>query len=298
MHHDDAVAQSDLAGGYYNPGFVSSFDTALLKEAAIDHYYQDHSELPSSGYPSLSAGRVGGSQLHNVTPGWYGLGSFSSAFPQTANQNRSQSHEYYAEPVQGYDALSFGTGSIDSLYAEADHQPPQKNLPGIPPLVLPVQAGPKYLTAHEQLLFPPALGPQHRSVSTKKVKKTYPCLHPKCGKVLSRASDLVRHERTIHNKGAAFHCPEPACKYHEGKGFPRYDKLLSHRRNADGLRKDEQLSLWQYQLEDRRREFSLLPKDERDRRMEIILQTCPWLREEMNDDNTLARYELALEPTT
>lgn len=56
-----------------------------------------------------------------------------------------------------------------------------------------------------------------------------------CHKSFTRKSDLIRHDRTIHNPRNSFWCPIPGCKRNEnypgiGKPFAREDKLKAHKK--------------------------------------------------------------------
>jgi len=267
-YQDDVAAQRNLAGSY-GLGFVSSFNTASPYAAAIDHCSQYSSESRGFKCPSALLEGLDESRLYGATPDWYAEGSFGSTAIQSASQSFPRSNGYCTEPMQGYDAMSSGTGPVDTTYTGPEHQSAHNYPSEFPSLLYSAWNGNMYTVANEQLPFAPALGSQHPSTSAEKVKKGYSCFHPKCGKVVSRASDLARHYQSIHNRETTFHCSEPACKYHEEKGFSRYDKLLSHQRNAHGVRRDEQLS----KLEYRRHEFSLLPKDEQNRRVKRLAQT-------------------------
>lgn len=62
------------------------------------------------------------------------------------------------------------------------------------------------------------------------------CTHPTCSSTFKRPSDLHRHAK-VHQPGARkYECFVPGCPYRGARGFLRRDKLLSHQRNAHGLR--------------------------------------------------------------
>ncbi|MCJ1382678.1 hypothetical protein MMC17_005791 [Xylographa soralifera] len=66
----------------------------------------------------------------------------------------------------------------------------------------------------------------------------FPCSFRGCAKSFKRSTDRDRHSRIHQPDAPSYHCAALGCKYSEGKGFYRHDKLLSHERNVHKMHKD------------------------------------------------------------
>ncbi|MCJ1402323.1 hypothetical protein MMC11_005543 [Xylographa trunciseda] len=81
------------------------------------------------------------------------------------------------------------------------------------------------------------LGQQSSSTNTIAIDNAlrFPCSFLGCTKAFKRSADRDRHYRKHQPEAASYHCAVMGCKYNEGKGFYRHDKLLSHERNVHKL---------------------------------------------------------------
>ena len=66
----------------------------------------------------------------------------------------------------------------------------------------------------------------------------FQCSFLGCTKSFKRSADRDGHSRKNQLGGASYHCATMECKYSEGKGFYRHDKLLSHERNVHKMHKE------------------------------------------------------------
>ena len=61
----------------------------------------------------------------------------------------------------------------------------------------------------------------------------FPCDAPDCKTISGRWSDFLRHHKSNHcRRPQTFPCDVLGCKYGGDNGFPRKDKLMSHKRNV------------------------------------------------------------------
>ena len=66
----------------------------------------------------------------------------------------------------------------------------------------------------------------------------FPCSFLGCTKSFKRSANRDRHSRKHQPEATSYHCVVMGCKYSEGKGFYRHDKLLSHERNVHQMHKE------------------------------------------------------------